>query len=109
MDSSISGVKMYKCKMSEIRARVSCSILEIESCDQVNIYLNNKTLNTKISTTNTASTIIHFPAKGITDEQLENRENEDSYWIIKPIPEVYTTSIVEADRSMVTEGYMDID
>ena len=108
LDSSISGIKMYRCKYSEIHAKISLPIIQIEACEQVNIYLNNKTLNTKVSTTNTSATILNYPAKGVTDEQLET-ENEGSNWLMKPVPEVYTTTIVEDDRSLLTEGYIEAD
>lgn len=91
-DYVVADVTLFKCQANVLRAKKSVPMVTIEGCSQINIYLNNATLQTKVSTSCTRATIVHFPAAGITDEQLET-ENEIEHWVMKAVPEVYTTSI----------------
>lgn len=75
----------------------------IEGCNQTHIYLTHATLNTKISSSCTRSTIVHFPKEGMTDDQL----NDDDNWHTSPVPEVFTTTV--QGKKLLTEGYMEDD
>ena len=101
VDQLVSQVELFKCQAFNLRAMKQLPMAAIEGCNQVHIYLTNATLGTKISTSCTRSTIMHFPKEGITDEQLEDVEN----WVESPVPEVFTTTV--QGRKLITEGYLE--
>ena len=47
---------------------------------------------------------MHFPKEGVTDEQLNDDEDN---WVTAAVAEVFTTTI--ADGKLVTEGYTEED
>lgn len=75
----------------------------IEGCNQVNIYLTHSTLNTKVSTSCTRSTIMNWPKEGMTEEQLLETAN----WHMEAVPEVYTTTV--SNNTLDTVGYKEDD
>ena len=48
---------------------------------------------------------MHFPAEGITDEQLD--DNEQDHWVTQVVPEVFTTNV--QGKKLITEGYTEED
>ena len=103
-DMVVSQVELFKCQAFNLRAMTQLPMGSIEGCNQVHVYLTNATLNAKLSTSCTRSTILHFPKEGITDEQLF--EDDDNFET-SAVPEVFTTTL--AERKLVTEGYMEDD
>ena len=103
-DMVVSQVELFKCQAFNLKAMKQLPMCAIEGCNQVHVYLTNATLNAKMSTSCTRSTIMHFPKAGIADEQL--LEDDDNFET-SAVPEVFTTTI--AEQKLVTEGYMEDD
>mmetsp|Transcript_22493 Transcript_22493/g.30111 ORF Transcript_22493/g.30111 Transcript_22493/m.30111 type:complete len:81 (+) Transcript_22493:1728-1970(+) len=80
-------------------------MLAVEGCNQIHLYLQRCTMNTKVSTSCTRSTIIHWAKPDKTPEELEESEN----WNQATVPEVFTTNIVPETEELVTEGYKEED
>ena len=76
-------------------------MLSAEGCSQVHVYLTSQTLKTQISTCCSRSTIVYWPKEGVTDEQLNDKDN----WMCGAVPEVFTTKL-DDKRQLQTEGYL---
>ena len=100
----VSQVELFKCQAFNLRAMTQLPMGSIEGCNQVHVYLTNATMNAKMSTSCTRSTIMHYPKEGVTDEQLNDDEDN---WVTAAMAEVFTTTIVEG--KLVTEGYTEED
>ena len=70
----------------------------------MHLYLQHCTRQTKVSTSSTRSTVIHWAKEGKTQEELESIEN----WHVSTIPEVFTT-VINDNNEIETEGYKEED
>ena len=70
----------------------------------MHLYLAHVSRKTKVSTSSTRSTVIHWAKEGKTEEELLDNAN----WHVSTVPEVFTT-IINDDNELETEGYKEED
>ena len=92
VDTVISSAEFINCEDIKLQINLKCSQVTVDKCKGVEVFLNEDSINTQVTTTNSTKTFFNFPLK-------EPDENDNDQGCL-PVPETYATKIV--DGKLVT-------